>query len=66
MQLHPIKPHGTEGIAKRTPDPLNIKKKKNCTPSILQKAVFCSFLLFFPPRAHYARENTPKLLLFGG
>lgn len=35
-------------------------QNKNCKPLHFTKAVFCSFLLFFPLRAHNAREKRPN------
>ena len=64
MQLHPIKPHGTEGIAKRTPDPLNIKNSKKPPLGAFYKGNFLQFFACFSPCARIMRLRRKQTMTF--
>ena len=64
MQLHPLKPHGTEGIAKRTPDPLNIKNSKKPPLGAFYKGNFLQFFACFSPCARIMRLRRKQTMTF--
>lgn len=64
MQLHPIKPHGMEGIAKRTPDPLNIKKKEKLHTQHFTKSSFLQFFAIFPHARALCEGKHPQTITF--